>query len=197
MQAGKNHKFVYIDEERTLLADVKELASLAGHRFTRTAEEAVLSFARRYGLPSMPDATTSGYRLSLATIREELIRFRNFERRQVRVRDAVARLNDDALVPDKTWHDCGRLGEEVTRYLDSHRVRVIFEVSESLALTPRLFSGDPITSAVVRLVTSWASESGLAPQLCECGCGDVFTPRRRNHRYINSSHRQQGSRNRA
>ena len=194
MPASDNHKFVYIDEERSLLADVKDLAGRAGRRFTRGAEDAVLTFARHYGFPAMPDATMSGYRLSLATIREELLLFGNFERLQEKVRNEVARHTGDGSVSVETRRNGVRLGEEVARYLDNHGVRVVFEISESLSLTPRIFSGPPITSAVGRLVISWESDSGLAPRLCACGCGQVFTPRRTDQECINAAHRKRRSR---
>jgi len=177
---------VFLDEHRSLLADVRQLAAVAGRTYTTRAEEELLRFATLYGFPMKPEWADGGYRLSLGAVREELKTFQQFEGRWNSVQAKASTRRRDATRADVTARERTRLAADVSRYLDERNVRIVFEARVDRPwLTPRIFSGGPITTAVMRLAGSW--ESGISngqrePWACRTpACPNVFVPTRSNN----------------
>jgi len=197
--ASEQHRWIYLDEERSLVPAVRRLARVLGPRVTKGADDEVVSFAGVYGVPAEPEQVRGRYRVSLATIREELSTFQSFERRW----DKVVRESSNSRRADTAAKDTAPtrndLAVDMSRYLNESRVRVMFESNvDHAGLTPRLFAGPPVTAAVLRVAMQWGSggsEVRLGPKQCESpGCMEWFAPQRKDAKFHSEACRQRACR---
>lgn len=195
---GDTCTFTYLDEALYLVSETRKLAAVLGRTVTAAYPQALIAFAEKYGWPVAPPRAPADYRLPLDLIRSDLKAFQSFDDRWREIVATAARKRRADVKASSTQGDREQLAVDVARYLGERGVGVMFEASPvHLGLTPRIRSGGPITSAVLRLAFGWSSGGSdrVAPRKCAApDCSEWFTPTRRDAQYHSATCRKRASR---
>jgi hypothetical protein len=190
-------KFVYLEDKRDLVNDTRELASVLGHTVTRDYPAALLDYCHEYGFPVIPPRAPADYSVRLDQVRKELRAFQGFDSRWDAIVAAAERKSNLNTAIRATRDDRETLAADVARYLREHHVGIMFEASNTdMGLTPRIHSGGPITTAVLRLTLSWPSgkPGWMSSRMCSFPGCDKLVFGRRDAKYCSDRCRKAASR---
>lgn len=168
------HRYIYLDEERKLLEAARKLAN----RPEWGPWSSYLEFSQHYGLPVMPrrHLRSGRWGVQVTALEQAVKTFAELDTFWIKGKDR----NKLALTASTFLHE-------------QQAGQVMYEISRTGQLLPRLRLGPPLAAAVLRLGGEVPTNEIL--RSCACGCG-TFLANRANQMYRSSACRQRAARRR-